>query len=237
MVTFFHVVLIAFYRYCLVVNRLKFILNLKKFQKYVICCWISGLILSVYSFYAAKPFTVNVGNLTIQLCTLYVSNSIEGPIYLLTTFAIPVFLTIFMCVETTNVTWKQSALYNKTKNITKIFVIVAVSFLVTYVAHMMCIVIVIVHVLLQNNNWPIYRSTALLTSFCSPIVNPLVYAFQLKGFRAKLWEKLSPLFLCDKYVSYPVFRDNFEEDPPVRAVTLVTYKNTCQRNINHTPLN
>ena len=107
MVTFFHVVLIAFYRYCLAVHPLKFILSLKKLQKYVICCWISGLILSVYSFYAAKPFTVNVGNSTIQLCTLYVSNYIEGPIYLLTTFAIPVFLTIFMCVETTKAKHKS----------------------------------------------------------------------------------------------------------------------------------
>ena len=199
MVTFFNVVLIAFYRYCLVVHPLNFILSLKKLQKYVICCWISGLILSVYSSFAAKPTTIHVGNSTIQLCTLYINNYIWGPIYLLFTFALPVFLTIFMCVQTIKVTWEksaweQSALYNKTKKITKMFVIVVASFLVTYVAHMVCLVIVSVHVLPQNNYLSIYRLVASFTSLCSPIVNPLVYAFQWKEFRTKLREKLSSLF-------------------------------------------
>ena len=229
MVTFFNVVLIAFYRYCLVVHPLKYILSFKKFKKYVICCWISGFVLSAYSLYAAKPTTFKVGKTTIIKCTLYTSNYIGGPIYLLSTFAIPAFLTIYMCVQTIKFTWKQSAFYNKTKKITKMFVIVVASFLVTYVAHIVCLVIVSVHVLPQNSNWKIYRSVGSLTSFCSPIVNPLVYAFQLKGFRAKLWEKLSRLLLCDKYVSYPVLRDNSEKDTPDRAVTLVIYKNTSQR--------
>ena len=228
-VTLFNIMVIAYYRYCLVVYPLKIVITFQQVRKYVRCCWVCGFASASVFIYIMKPSSYNDGKMSRQDCILPFDNVLAAflaLLYLIFTSFIPVLVTIYMSVKTIKVSWKQNALYNKKHKVTNMFVTVIAAFVLTHAIYTVCLFAVALPVVHQNPKARVLNRIIILTSsFVSPVVNPLVYAFQLKNFRKKLWRKMSQIVLCDNCQSYHLERDETEEETlRLGAVTLVRYE-------------